>query len=73
MPLEPLELGYLLMSERPRLVALSGDMARTPEAADAAVRRSLRSIWLAREEIETRVQLIGRLYGRLDEELRSFA
>ena len=48
MPLEPLELGYLLMSERPRLVALSGDMARTPEAADAAVRRSLRSIWLAR-------------------------
>lgn len=70
MPLEPLELGYLLTSERPRLSALAETLARTPEAADAAVRRSMRSAWLAREEIETRIQLIVRLYGGLDEELR---
>jgi hypothetical protein len=68
--LEPLELGYLLMSERPRLAELAGGVARTPEAADVAVRRSLRSTWLAREQIETRIQLIVRLYGQLDVELR---
>lgn len=70
MPLEPLELGLLLMSERPRLAAVASDLAMTPEAAGAAVRRSLRSTWLAREVIESRGQLINRLYAQLGEELR---
>jgi len=69
-PLEPLELGYLLVSERPRLTALAGGLSVTPEVAGAAVRRSLRTTWLAREAIETRAQLLSRLYGQLEEELR---
>jgi hypothetical protein len=64
------ELGYLLVAERPGLFAAAQGLAETPQAADGAVRRALRAAWRDRAVIENRDQLVRRLYGRLQTELR---
>jgi hypothetical protein len=68
--METLELGYLLVAERPGLSAIAHGMAETPQAADGAVRRALRAAWRDRAAIEDKDQLVRRLYGRLQTELR---
>jgi hypothetical protein len=71
MTLETLELGYLLVAERPSLRSLAGLLTDDPRIADKALRRSLRAAWLKRDEISDRVKLVGRLQDRLRAELSS--
>jgi hypothetical protein len=69
MSMETLELGYLLVAERPSLFEAARGLAETPQAADGAVRRALRAAWRDRAAIENKDQLVRRLYGRLQTEL----
>ena len=69
MSLEPLELGCLLVSERRRLMELAAELAPSPEEADAAVCRCLRTVWLGQADIHSRIHLIAKLYAQLGAEL----
>ena len=70
MSLETLELGFLLVSERPALSSVARGLAKTPQDADSAVRRAMRATWLERDAIEDRSELVEKLYGQLRTELR---
>lgn len=71
MSLETLEVGHMLIAERPRLAALVAGFCRSPEMVDRVVRRAMRAAWRNRNAIRGRTDVISHLYQALDGELQS--